>query len=70
MTILDHQQESAVFVEGEVHSVSYTKLCNVCGKRGHTVNRCEFRTMTCYKCGQQGHLQVVCMEQVKPQINT
>ena len=37
----------------------------LCGKWGHTANRCRFCTMTCYKCWQQGHLQVVCKEQVK-----
>ena len=51
IAILDHPQESAASVQSEVHSVSYTKLCNVCGKRGHTGNRCKFRALTCYKCG-------------------
>ena len=51
-----------------MHSVSYTKLCNVCGKRGHTGNRCKFRALTCYKCGQQGHLQAACRDQGKPSI--
>ena len=68
MAILDHPQESTASVQSEVHSVSYTKVCNVCGKRGHTGNRCKFCTMTCYKCGQQGHLQVVCRDQGKPPI--
>ena len=64
MAILDHQQEIVVSVQSEVHSefhsVSYTKVCNACGKQGHTANRCRFCIMTCYKCGIQGHLQVVC----------
>ena len=60
MVILDHQQETAVSVQSEVHNVSYTKVCNACGKRGHTANRCGFCAMTCYKCGKQGHLQVLC----------
>ena len=68
MAILDHPQELAASVQSEVHSVSYTKLCNVCGKLGHTGNRCKFRALTCYKCGQQGHLQAVCRDQGKPPI--
>ena len=64
MAILDHpKQESAASVQSEVHSVSYTKVCNVCGKRAHTGNRYNFHTMTCYKCGKQGHLQIVCRGQ-------
>ena len=65
MATLDHQQETTLSVQSEVHNVSYTKVCNACGKRGHTANRCRFRTVTCYKCGKQGHLQVVCKEPVK-----
>ena len=65
MAILDHPQESASSVQSEVHSVSYTKVCNVCGKQALPWNRCKFCTMTCYKCGQQGHLQAVCRDQDK-----
>ena len=45
-------------------------MCSTCGKRGHTINKCRFRQMTCYnKFGKRGYLQAVCKEQLKAPVN-
>ena len=41
MAVLDQQQGVPTSEPTDVHSVSFTKLlCNCCGKRGHTANKC------------------------------
>ena len=65
MAVLYQQQGALMLDQIDVHSVSFTKLCNCCGKRGHVASKCQFRQEICFKCRKQGHLQVMCKEQTK-----
>lgn len=62
MAVLDQQQGALMLDQADVHSVSFTKLCNCCGKRGHVASKCRFCQEICFKCRKQGHLQVMCKE--------
>ena len=67
MAVLDQQQGVHTSDQTDVHSVSFSKLiCNCCGKRGHTAQKCRFRHEVCFKCRKQGHLQVMCKERTRP----
>ena len=49
--------------EEEVNRVGtqrYMGYCFCCGKKGHLVSQCRFRTYRCHKCSKVGHLQAVC----------
>ncbi|XP_075739861.1 uncharacterized protein LOC142785286 [Rhipicephalus microplus] len=36
--------------------------CPYCGKSGHTVEKCQFRSVKCFTCKRQGHLARVCQQ--------
>ena len=35
-------------------------LCFRCGRGGHMVSKCRFKSATCHKCGKTGHIKAAC----------
>ena len=62
MSFLEGPQRTTVRESEEVYRVNYSRYCQCCGKRGHLGATYRFRQSTCYKFGEQGHLQVMCKQ--------
>ena len=65
MVVLQPSDQLPRQTEAEV--LALQEVCKCCGKQGHSLGVCRFRTRVCYQFGIKGHLRSVCPgEPAKP----